>query len=110
MCGIVGVGGNLKREQMQGVIERMNSALAHRGPDDEGYWVGEEFGFAMRRLSIIDLATGHQPMWDDQSGLGIVYNGEVYNYRNLRSTLEKRGIHFYTTSDTEVVLKSLAIR
>lgn len=110
MCGIVGVGGKLRREQMQTVVERMNSAVAHRGPDDEGSWVGENFAFGMRRLSIIDLATGHQPMWDERSNLGIVYNGEVYNYRTLRIALEKRGISFRTTSDTEVVLKSLALK
>jgi len=109
MCGIVGVGGRLKRDQMLAVIGRMKSAVTHRGPDDEGSWVGENFAFGMRRLSIIDLATGHQPMWDETKGIGIVYNGEVYNYRMLRCALEKRGVHFRTTSDTEVVLQSLAM-
>jgi asparagine synthase (glutamine-hydrolysing) len=91
-------------------IERMNASVAHRGPDDEGSWLGENFAFGMRRLSIIDLPGGRQPMWDERSGIGIVYNGEVYNYRALRGALEKIGIQFRTTSDSEVVLKSLAVK
>lgn len=88
----------------------MNAAVAHRGPDGEGAWVGENFAFGMRRLSIIDLSGGHQPMWDRRTGLGIVYNGEVYNYKVVRADLEKAGIDFQTTRDNEVVLKSLALR
>src|SRR5215475_12536027 len=108
MCGIVGIAGRFSRQQLASEIKAMNSALADRGPDDEGTWVGEHFAFGMRRLSIIDLSGGHQPMWDQRTGLGIVYNGEVYNYRAVRSALQKVGISFQTTSDTEVVLKSLA--
>jgi asparagine synthase (glutamine-hydrolysing) len=110
MCGIVGLAGRLSRERLTAEVEAMNAAVAHRGPDDEGTWVGENFAFGMRRLSIIDLASGHQPMWDDGTGLGIVYNGEVYNYKSVRAGLEKKGISFKTTSDTEVVLKSLALK
>lgn len=86
----------------------MNDAIVHRGPDDEGIWAEDGFGFAMRRLSIIDIEGGHQPMWDDQAGLGVVFNGEVYNYRPLREELLKQGHHFHTHCDTEVVLKTLA--
>ena len=110
MCGIVGIGGNLTPEQMEGAVERMNAALAHRGPDDEGSWTGRNFAFGMRRLSIIDLAAGHQPMWDQRSGTGVVYNGEVYNYRALREEMEKSGSGFNTSSDTEVVLQSLVLK
>ncbi len=110
MCGIVGIGGNLGRERLWAAVERMNAAVAHRGPDDKGFWIGENFGFGMSRLSIIDLAAGHQPMWDEPSGIGIAYNGEVYNYRELRRLLENSGVHFHTTSDTEVVLKSFAAK
>lgn len=110
MCGIVGIAGRLGKEQLTSVVNAMNAALAHRGPDDEGVWVGDNFAFGMRRLSIIDLTSGHQPMWDHRTGIGIVYNGEIYNYRALRSDLEKAGIPFQTTSDTEVVLKSLALK
>jgi asparagine synthase (glutamine-hydrolysing) len=88
----------------------MTDAIAHRGPDDEGFWIGENFAFGMRRLSIIDLAGGHQPMWDSRTGIGIVYNGEVYNYKAVRGGLETAGAAFRTTSDTEVVLQSLAMR
>ncbi|HEV2705046.1 MAG TPA: asparagine synthase (glutamine-hydrolyzing) [Pyrinomonadaceae bacterium] len=108
MCGIVGVAGDLSRAESLRVVQKMNDAILHRGPDDEGAWAQDGFAFAMRRLSIIDLAGGHQPMWDEQSGLGVVFNGEVYNYRALRRRLEDRGQrHWATQSDTEVVLRSL---
>ena len=110
MCGIVGIGGRLRRDQLLTAVNAMNVAVAHRGPDDEGVWVGENFAFGMRRLSIIDLAGGHQPMWDSRSGIGIVYNGEVYNYKTIRAGLEKCGVSFQTTSDSEVVLKTLALK
>lgn len=107
MCGIVGVVGPFSRERCVEILQKMNSAIVHRGPDDQGVWAEDGFGFAMRRLSIIDLAAGQQPMWDDKSGLGVVFNGEVYNYRPLREELQKQGHSFCTTSDTEVVLKTL---
>lgn len=81
----------------------MNGEIVHRGPDDEGVWGTDGFAFAMRRLSIIDLPGGHQPMWTED-GVGIVYNGEIYNYRALRADLEKSGYSFRTRSDTEVIL------
>jgi asparagine synthase (glutamine-hydrolysing) len=108
MCGIVGLVGSFSREECAAILREMNAAIVHRGPDDEGLWAEDGFGFAMRRLSIIDLAGGHQPMWDEQSGLGVVFNGEVYNYRTLREELQEQGSNFRTTSDTEVVLKTLA--
>jgi asparagine synthase (glutamine-hydrolysing) len=107
MCGIVGIAGSFSREQCLEILRKMNAAIVHRGPDDEGFWAEDGFGFAMRRLSIIDLAGGHQPMWDEDAGLGVVFNGEVYNYRPLREQLVKQGQHFHTHSDTEVVLKTL---
>jgi len=110
MCGIVGVAGRFGRDRLAAVVDRMNAAVTHRGPDDEGAWVGENFAFGMRRLSIIDLSGGHQPMWDSKTGTRIVYNGEVYNYRAVRADLEKAGIPFHTASDTEVVLQSLALK
>lgn len=107
MCGIVGVAGNFSREQCVEILQKMNNAIVHRGPDDDGIWAADGFGFAMRRLSIIDLAGGRQPMWDEKNGLGVVFNGEVYNYRPLREQLQKQGHSFRTNSDTEVVLKTL---
>src|SRR5262249_23960609 len=105
MCGIVGIGGRLSQDRLATQITAMNQTLAHRGPDEDGTWVGENFAFGMRRLSIIDLASGSQPMWDRRSGLGIVYNGEVYNYRTVRTDLQNAGADFQTSSDTEVVLR-----
>jgi asparagine synthase (glutamine-hydrolysing) len=88
----------------------MNDAIIHRGPDDDGVWSEDGFGFGMRRLSIIDLSGGHQPIWDDTFDLGVVFNGEVYNYRSLRDQLDKiEKIHWKTQSDTEVVLRSLSL-
>jgi asparagine synthase (glutamine-hydrolysing) len=110
MCGIAGVAAGVNREGLACAVHAMTDAMAHRGPDDEGSWIGDDFGFGMRRLSIIDLAGGHQPMWDSRSGLRIVYNGEVYNYKAIRAELEKTGVAFRTTSDTEVVLQSLALK
>src|SRR5919106_79679 len=98
MCGIVGLVGSFSRERCAEILRRMNAAIVHRGPDDEGIWAEDGFGFAMRRLSIIDLAGGHQPMWDERSGLGVVFNGEVYNYRNLRERFGGDSV-FRTHSD-----------
>ncbi len=109
MCGIVGVAGDFSREEASEIVRRMNESIIHRGPDDEGAWAADGFGFGMRRLSIIDLAGGHQPMWDESTGLGVVFNGEIYNYRQLRDELTRRGhTDWATHSDTEVVLKGLA--
>jgi len=110
MCGIVGIAGHLRRERLALAVNAMNAAVTHRGPDDEGSWVGDNFAFGMRRLSIIDLAGGHQPMWDSRTGTGMVYNGEVYNYKAIRAGLERAGLSFQTTSDSEVVLKSLGLK
>ena len=107
MCGIVGVAGSFSRERCVEILQKMNSAIVHRGPDDDGIWAEDGFGFAMRRLSIIDLAGGHQPMWDDDNRMGVVFNGEVYNYRGLREQLQQQGHSIRTASDTEVVLKTL---
>jgi asparagine synthase (glutamine-hydrolysing) len=110
MCGIVGIAGSFPREQCLSVLAKMSESIVHRGPDDEGHWAQDGFGFGMRRLSIIDLAGGHQPMWDQASGLGIVYNGEMFNYREVRNTLDRQHQNNWTThSDTEVALKSFAL-
>jgi asparagine synthase (glutamine-hydrolysing) len=110
MCGIVGVAGSFSRDECLEILRKMNAAIVHRGPDDEGFWAEDGFGFAMRRLSIIDLAGGHQPMWDEQGRMGVVFNGEVYNYRALQQEFRDEGHQFRTTSDTEVVLKTLVER
>ncbi len=86
------------------LLERMNSTLAHRGPDDEGYYINKNVGLAMRRLSIIDLPSGRQPITNEDGNIVIVFNGEIYNYLELRSDLVSRGHSFRTRSDTEVIV------
>jgi len=106
MCGIVGVINRDRRPVDPHVLGDMASVLAHRGPDEEGHLVEGPVGFYHKRLSIIDLTTGHQPMSCD--GLTIVFNGEIYNYVELRDELKRRGHVFRTTSDTEVILRLYA--
>ncbi len=103
MCGIVGVLWAGGPERGRAIVTAMNRTIVHRGPDDEGVWAGDGVAFAMRRLAIIDLAGGRQPIWSDD-GVGIVFNGEIYNYRTLRRELEADGFRFATRSDTEVIL------
>lgn len=105
MCGICGQLNFSKREPVESeTIHRMARSIAHRGPDDEGYFVEDEVGLGFRRLSIIDLAGGHQPMFDPERSVCVVFNGEIYNYKELRSDLQQRGHEFRTSSDTEVVV------
>jgi asparagine synthase (glutamine-hydrolysing) len=82
----------------------MCDVLAHRGPDDEGMYLGEGVALGMRRLSIIDVDGGHQPIWNEDSSLCIVFNGEIYNFPELRRQLVSAGHEFSTRTDTEVVL------
>lgn len=103
MCGITGIYGDLPLER----IYAMNHLVAHRGPDDEGFWTDAAHGVALghRRLSIIDLsADGRQPMTNADGSLRITFNGEIYNYRELRAELVGRGYRFRTQSDTETIL------
>jgi asparagine synthase (glutamine-hydrolysing) len=86
------------------MIRRMARTMFHRGPDDEGYFFDGSLGFGFRRLSIIDLGGGHQPMSDGEESVWVVFNGEIYNYLELRAELEKFGHKFRTSSDTEVII------
>jgi asparagine synthase (glutamine-hydrolysing) len=112
MCGIAGFYGPFDMSRLAG----MARAMSHRGPDDEGLELkpgvadGENVGFAHRRLAIIDLSTGHQPMWSSNGQLGIVFNGEIYNYQELRRELLAEGADFRTHSDTEVILEGWRLR
>ena len=101
MCGIVGLVAN---EVARGRLETANRLLRHRGPDSEGYFLGDGVGLAARRLSIIDLAGGQQPLGNEDGTIWITYNGEVVNAPELRRELEAAGHRFQTQSDTEVVV------
>src|SRR5215510_15121102 len=112
MCGIFGIVTTKPRAELIEPVTRAVHALAHRGPDDCGVEFisdardGLTVAFAHRRLSILDLSSaGHQPMRDEATGNWITYNGEIFNFRDVRRELEKRGFGFRSESDTEVLLK-----
>src|ERR1700733_13578207 len=110
MCGIAGfvessaTTSPLGSDSSRALAHRMCDVIRHRGPDDEGVWTDEGVALGMRRLSIIDLATGHQPIHNEDRAVGIVFNGEIYNYRELRLQLLECGHRFYTSTDTEVIV------
>lgn len=105
MCGFTGFINNTPNIDEQRVIELMADRIKHRGPDDGTFYVDEDVALAHRRLSIIDLEGGRQPMFSEDGNLVIVYNGEVYNFRELRGELQKLGCNFATDCDTEVILR-----
>src|SRR5438477_8743617 len=105
MCGIAGQFNFQRREPVEReTIVRMARSIAHRGPDDEGFFIAGPVGLGFRRLSIIDLACGHQPMSDAEETVWIIFNGEIYNYKELRGELQSKGHQFRTNSDTEVII------
>lgn len=109
MCGITGIVHANSSEPVEGsLLERMTRKLQHRGPDDFGVWIEQGIGFGHQRLSIIDIAGGHQPMAVEDGAYWITYNGEIYNYIELKSSLEGAGRVFKTQCDTEVLLQMYA--
>jgi asparagine synthase (glutamine-hydrolysing) len=105
MCGICGIFEYARRTDIRAdVVERMNQTMLHRGPDDGGVFVGPGIGLGHRRLSIIDLAGGHQPMSNEDGTIWVLLNGEIYNYPELRQELLERGHKFATKSDTEAIV------
>jgi asparagine synthase (glutamine-hydrolysing) len=104
VCGIAGIVAQRDQPVLAEELHAMCAALVSRGPDDEGAFVGHRAGLAMRRLSIIDLETGHQPVSNEDGSIWVVLNGEIYNYRQLRNELERRGHQFATSTDTEVIV------
>src|ERR1700736_1271509 len=105
MCGICGQLNFARNEPVEPeIVRRMTDSIAHRGPDDEGYFLSGSLGLGFRRLSIIDLAGGHQPMSDAEERVWVILNGEIYNFKELRAELEGRGHLFRTRSDTEVII------
>ncbi|HKG62222.1 MAG TPA: asparagine synthase (glutamine-hydrolyzing) [Pyrinomonadaceae bacterium] len=104
MCGIVGIVRNDGKPVDEQLLARMNEAIRHRGPDEDGFYINGSAGLAMRRLAIIDLKCGQQPIHNADRSSWIVFNGEIYNYLELREKLEKLGHTFYTNSDTEAIV------
>jgi asparagine synthase (glutamine-hydrolysing) len=105
MCGICGIAVSRGGPQIsKEILLKMNESITHRGPDEDGFYVNDKVGLASRRLSIIDLTGGTQPISNEDETMRIIFNGEIYNYRELRIYLEKHGHLFRTQSDTEVIL------
>ena len=104
MCGIAGIVRWDGRPVHEDEIRAMCGVMAHRGPDDEGVYIGDGVAIGMRRLSIIDLDNGYQPISNEDGTVWIVFNGEIYNYQELRRDLEKRGHTLRTASDTETIV------
>ncbi len=107
MCGIAGFLDfrGIDKDKSKGLLKSMVNTLIHRGPDEEGYYLDQFVALGHRRLSIIDLESGNQPMVELNKAV-IVFNGEIYNFKQVRCELESLGYSFSTNSDTEVILKS----
>ncbi|HEY5903122.1 MAG TPA: asparagine synthase (glutamine-hydrolyzing) [Anaerolineales bacterium] len=104
MCGICGISPSDRRRPERTTLEKMNAALAHRGPDSDGFHVDWGVGLAMRRLAIIDVSGGDQPIANEDESIWIVFNGECYNYPEMRAELERRGHRLVTKTDTECIV------
>jgi asparagine synthase (glutamine-hydrolysing) len=105
MCGLVGIMDMRNQHRVEKeVLVRMTDTLVHRGPDDSGYFIEDNLGFGFRRLSIIDLQGGHQPIFNEDGSVVLVCNGEIFNYRELRAKLKQKGHVFRTDCDVEVLL------
>src|ERR1051325_797405 len=104
MCGIAGIVSLEDQLVFEQEVRDMCASIVHRGPDDEGYYFSPGVGLGMRRLSIIDLASGRQPVHNEDGTVWVVFNGEIYNYRDLRRDLLARGHRFYTHTDTETIV------
>ncbi len=105
MCGINGIVASDKQ-----LVQKMNSQIRHRGPDDEGIFVDDHVSLGCCRLKVIDLSErGHQPMSNEEGDLWITFNGEIYNFRDVRKELEDLGYSFVSDSDTEVILQAVKV-
>src|SRR5215471_19313428 len=100
MCGITGFVGL----DDDALLHEMCASIAHRGPDDEGFYRAPNVGLGMQRLSVIDLETGRQPIANEAGDVWVVFNGEIYNYQELRTDLQSRGHRFSTQTDTETIV------
>jgi len=106
MCGITGwinLTPSRAKAHTEAVLHSMCETIHHRGPDSEGIWMDDSVALGMRRLSIIDLKTGDQPVFSEDKSIVAMQNGELYNYRDVRDDLEKKGHEFTTQTDTEII-------
>lgn len=107
MCGIAGIFHfDSSRSVNELLLKKMTNCLSHRGPDGEGFFIKDSIGLGHRRLTIIDLSTGDQPMFNEDKSIAIIFNGEIYNYVELKDELKKLGCKFFTNSDTEVIIRA----
>src|SRR5690348_6886645 len=105
MCGIAGfIDKACVYANAEERIHAMCNVIRHRGPDEQGVWIGDGAALGMRRLSIIDVAGGHQPIFNEDKSIVVIFNGEIYNYQSLKKALQERGHSFQTQSDTEVIV------
>jgi asparagine synthase (glutamine-hydrolysing) len=104
MCGIAGLFSLNGKPVLEEEVQSMCDAMVHRGPNDDGYYTAPGVSIGMRRLSIIDIDGGHQPVHNEDKSVWVVFNGEIYNFKSLRATLERQGHRFYTDTDTEVIV------
>src|SRR5215813_5928719 len=104
MCGIAGIVDLAGRPVDCALVRKLCAELSHRGPDDEGYYVDRQVTLGQRRLAILDVAGGRQPMSNEDKSVWVTFNGEIYNFQELRQDLEKLGYRFATRSDTEVIV------
>ena len=102
MCGIAGFMGQVENRAY--VIRNMTEVITHRGPDSDGFFTDDNISMGFRRLSIIDLGAGHQPIYNEDKSLVLTFNGEIYNYKDLRKELIAKGHKFYTDTDSEVLV------
>ena len=102
MCGICGFTGQVV--DRDDVIRNMTEVITHRGPDSDGFFTDDYISMGFRRLSIIDLDAGHQPIYNEDKSLVLTFNGEIYNYKELRKVLIQKGHKFYTDTDSEVLV------
>src|SRR6185369_11106202 len=104
-CGLVAIFDSRGRREIdRRLLQAMNDAVAHRGPDGEGFHHGPGIGLGHRRLAIIDVSGGHQPLYNEDGSVGVVYYGEIYNFQPIVTELERLGHRFRTRSDTEVIV------
>ena len=107
MCGFIGCvheKPQVYQEAEKQLFQNMNNIITHRGPDDDGYYMDDHVQFGFRRLSVIDIESGHQPLTYENERYWIIFNGEIYNYVELREELVQKGLRFETYSDTEVIV------